>query len=74
MKHLATVLLLASILAACGRQVENQEIASARTRVTDSVCSIHAIGVSFPSEDGCNSCMCDSRGMMACTQMACLPE
>ena len=32
---------------------------------------VYAVGVSFPSSDGCNTCSCTMGGMIACTQKAC---
>lgn len=31
----------------------------------------YAVGATFPSADGCNSCTCESSGMVACTTKAC---
>ena len=33
----------------------------------------HAIGETYPSEDGCNTCTCEKDGTSACTEKACLP-
>jgi len=32
----------------------------------------HAVGESFPSSDGCNTCSCSSNGQVACTLRACV--
>ncbi|MEO8180576.1 MAG: Kazal-type serine protease inhibitor domain-containing protein [Deltaproteobacteria bacterium] len=32
----------------------------------------HAVGESFPSADGCNTCSCSSNGQVACTLRACV--
>jgi len=32
----------------------------------------HAIGDSFPSSDGCNTCSCGEGGVVACTTRACV--
>lgn len=29
-------------------------------------------GESFPAEDGCNTCTCEEKGAVACTEMGCL--
>ncbi|MCG5051737.1 MAG: hypothetical protein KA712_02145 [Myxococcales bacterium] len=34
---------------------------------------VHAVGESFPSPDGCNTCSCQADGSVACTEKACLP-
>lgn len=36
-------------------------------------CHGHAVGESYPSADGCNSCSCTAEGEV-CTTMACAPE
>lgn len=33
----------------------------------------HAVGESFPSTDGCNTCSCGSDGSVGCTKRACVP-
>lgn len=35
--------------------------------------STYAMGASFPSSDGCNSCSCGENGEVACTLRACAP-
>jgi len=32
---------------------------------------VYAVGASFPSSDGCNTCSCTAGGMIACTEKAC---
>lgn len=29
-------------------------------------------GESFPADDGCNTCTCEEKGAVACTEMGCL--
>lgn len=29
-------------------------------------------GESFPAEDGCNSCTCEEKGNVSCTEMGCI--
>lgn len=38
----------------------------------NNLCGGHAVGDSFPSTDGCNTCTCTQSGI-ACTKMACSP-
>ncbi|MCA9520158.1 MAG: hypothetical protein KC609_04275 [Myxococcales bacterium] len=42
----------------------------------DPVCSYdgktYNVGDKFPSSDGCNTCVCDEKGNIACTEMACV--
>jgi len=33
---------------------------------------VYAVGASFPSADGCNTCSCTASGMIACTEKACV--
>src|SRR5688572_4202660 len=33
----------------------------------------HAVGATFPSTDGCNTCTCGAGGTVACTDKACPP-
>ena len=33
----------------------------------------YAPGASFPDEDGCNTCSCSEEGLVACTEIACVP-
>ena len=35
---------------------------------------IYAVGSSFPDQDGCNTCQCQSTGEVACTMMGCLSD
>jgi hypothetical protein len=34
----------------------------------------YKVGASFPSNDGCNTCTCESNGTVACTLMGCLSD
>ena len=34
----------------------------------------HAVGETFPADDGCNTCSCSANGNVACTKMACMPN
>jgi hypothetical protein len=36
--------------------------------------SVHPAGTSFPATDGCNSCVCDSDGRVACTKGLCAAD
>jgi len=35
---------------------------------------VYPTGTSFPSTDGCNTCTCDGKGMVACTTKACATD
>jgi pacifastin inhibitor LCMII/VWC domain-containing protein len=34
----------------------------------------YAVGESFPSTDGCNTCQCSATGSVGCTKKACAPD
>jgi len=69
MKNCLLTLALLLSLAACGRTGSSTTLAQSNS------CSYNGaaveVGEKFPSEDGCNTCRCDSSGRVSCTLMAC---
>lgn len=71
LKTVWTLSLIMLLVTACGKPRASRNILYVDQNSGPNYCSAHEVGKPFQSADGCNTCMCDASGRMACTLMAC---
>merc|ERR1712018_1131775 len=76
---LVILLGLVALVAVHGVQIirvpeDVNDLMSEKDGCTDSNGVFHALGSSYTSTDGCNTCNCMKGGLEGCTMMMCLPN